>query len=80
MFVGKDWCLFFKYKIDGDDIGTLNVFVVKNGQFDDLSKKFSKSEDRVSFYTPVRIDIDGRQYTETDMVEVSRQLANHLSL
>jgi len=53
----------------GDDQGTLNVYLVVNKNF---QLKFTKTDDVVSFWTSENIEIDGRQFQPTDMVEVIR--------
>ena len=69
-FIGKQWCFSFQYRMNGDDTGTINLYLVKNKQMNAGSKVFTVSEDRMSFYITKNIDIDGRQYADSDMVEV----------
>ena len=69
-FTGKQWCFSFQYRMNGDDTGTINLYLVKNKQMNAGSKVFTASEDRMSFYITKNIDIDGRQYADSDMVEV----------
>ena len=54
----------------GDDRGTINLYLVKNGEMNANSKVFTVTNDFMSFYATKNIAIDGRQYADSDMVEV----------
>ena len=60
--------------MDGDDQGTLNVHVIRNGQMNAQSIRFTDTDDKISFKVTQMIDIDGRGFTDSDMVEVRLKL------
>jgi len=66
----KNTILIF-YRINGDDDATINLHLVKNKEMGAGSIVYTDTDDRLSFYSTQNVDIDGRQYADSDMVEVS---------
>lgn len=73
-FSGRQWCFSFKYQMVGTEQGTLNVHVIRNGQMNAQSIRFTDTDDQKSFKATELIDIDGRGFADSDMVEVIFQL------